>query len=422
MNLAAAISLLAFGLVSCKGSPPTSPPDGDPGLTAPPAAKLVIGASVRPDPREIALRVEQWSEPLVVGLSPAVFSRVRVVANPQGSPNLLEITNASPSRSYCPPEPGDRKTLRPGQSFRLEACGSGMATLLVTTTTGVPIDTLVFAVGDFDPGADELSPDWDPAFNIELDYLSDFTQAQKDEIERAGRRWESVITADVEDYGRFGEAPYSAYQDLLDVTLHYDEAVDDLHVFVHYAPEWNTIASSAILYYRATGHNFPVYGIVILGPDALEGDLSLIALHELAHVLGFTKSHWERRGLLFNASKDSPGADAYFYGLEARKAFNQVGGLRYQGRKVPVENSWLAGRGGRDSHWRGSVFGTELMGYARTNAPLSLVTVQAMADLGYTVDASQADSYEVPERAAGKATADPHAWCLIPDIRAMPAH
>ena len=57
-------------------------------------------------------------------------------------------------------------------------------------------------------------------------------------------------------------------------------------------------------------------------------------------------------------------------------------------------------------HWREFVFGEELMSstfaIGETQA-LSVVTVQALADLGYVVDVSQADDYSLPP--AGKPVA-----------------
>ena len=239
---------------------------------------------------------------------------------------------------------------------------------------------------------------------------------------------ETVITGDVEDYLGFEQKPQIKYEDLLDVTLEYDEAVDDVHIFIIYMEHWPVLGSGTSLFYRPQGEGLPIYGIVILGPGSLGSsfilgeNLYVIALHELAHALGFSSDIWNIKGLLFNPSKDDPGADTYFFGLDARKSFNQVGGLDYRGRKVPVENSPTASAASRDSHWRFSVFDHELMTpYSRAiDSPLSIVTIQSMADLGYVVDTSQADEYELPDNAAKRAVdADP--WCQVPDIQPVSA-
>lgn len=55
------------------------------------------------------------------------------------------------------------------------------------------------------------------------------------------------------------------------------------------------------------------------------------------------------------------------------------------------------GNGTRDSHWREKTFNQELMtGYAQPNMALSVITIGALADLGYQVNAVVADPYSVP--------------------------
>ena len=69
------------------------------------------------------------------------------------------------------------------------------------------------------------------------------------------------------------------------------------------------------------------------------------------------------------------------------------------GSKVPVENA----EENRDIHWRGDVLGHEIMsswytmGMPGDDPPLSAITVQSVAALGYQVDVSMADPYELPE-------------------------
>jgi hypothetical protein len=91
------------------------------------------------------------------------------------------------------------------------------------------------------------------------------------------------------------------------------------------------------------------------------------------------------------------GADTHFRGTAAVTAFNAVGGSGYTGgQKVPVENQ-EGGAGTRDSHWRASVFKNELMtGFLTTGLnPLSRVTIASFGDLGYQVDQTAADPYQL---------------------------
>jgi hypothetical protein len=87
--------------------------------------------------------------------------------------------------------------------------------------------------------------------------------------------------------------------------------------------------------------------------------------------------------------------DTYFTGTFAIAAFDAAGGTSYTGgNKVPVEN--LLGVGSGDVHWRESVLMNELMTPVLNGSepnPLSAITTQSLADLGYTVDSSQADSF-----------------------------
>ena len=145
------VSFAVVALVSC---------DSPAGPVAPkPAAKLVIESTVRPDPAAADFsEIGTWNPTaFAVDLSPVALRYVRVFANPTGAERLIEIRrNSIAGRSYCPPEQNDRHSVKPGQPFYLEACGSGLASLLMTTTTNTPIDTLYFPVGSI--LTDPISP------------------------------------------------------------------------------------------------------------------------------------------------------------------------------------------------------------------------------------------------------------------------
>ncbi|WP_419947489.1 leishmanolysin-related zinc metalloendopeptidase [Candidatus Palauibacter sp.] len=126
-------------------------------------------------------------------------------------------------------------------------------------------------------------------------------------------------------------------------------------------------------------------------------DVEEVILHEIGHVLGIG-TVWVDHGLLRNPSVHNTGADTHFTGPLAIAAFDERGGANYDdGEKVPVENT--SGPGAADSHWRESVLGHELM--TPFQAPgerdlLSLITVQSLADLGYSVKVSLAEIYRIP--------------------------
>ena len=135
------------------------------------------------------------------------------------------------------------------------------------------------------------------------------------------------------------------------------------------------------------------------------GDMEEVILHEMGHVLGIGTA-WRSFGLLVNPSLGNPGADTHFKGRLSLEAFDAAGGTDYDGgEKVPVENQ--AGPGSGDAHWRESVLDHELMTPYQNGGvldPLSAITIQSLADLGYTVDVKLAEPYRLPGVAAGPPT------------------
>jgi len=109
-------------------------------------------------------------------------------------------------------------------------------------------------------------------------------------------------------------------------------------------------------------------------------------------------------------------------------AYNSIFGTT--ATAVPVENT--GGGGTRDSHWRESIFRSEIMtGWIGpgTNMPISRITVGSLADLGYTVNMAAADAYVPPgttSTAGGGATTEsgqgsirtPEAF----EVEAVPLH
>ncbi len=149
------------------------------------------------------------------------------------------------------------------------------------------------------------------------------------------------------------------------------------------------------------------------------GTLNAVVLHEMAHVIGFGTVWGPPQPIygivancLFDTSTALSPQDTYFGCPFGQAAFDSVGGTSYTGASltppggniVPVENcgqstrlligSEACGAGTINSHWRLPVFGNELMvGYLPSNPKLSIVTVAAQQDLGYTVNYDAADPY-----------------------------
>ena len=244
------------------------------------------------------------------------------------------------------------------------------------------------------------------AFNIDVVFVdeSDFTQAEKAIIQRAARRWEEVVVGDLPDVD-YSNKPEEWYDEDLEAKIVVSGVIDDVRIFINDVDLGadGPAGRAGGLTYRydiveERGKWLPDIGAVVINKNTqstlnrlrndenyeyYEGHFLRLVIHEIGHVLGIGAWDW----------KQEEDADIYFPGPLAIKAFDQAGGTNYKGAKVPVENeSW-------PSHWRESVFGDEVMTTSPSqnfNAPLSAITIQALADLGYKVDVSKADPYRLP--------------------------
>ncbi|WP_174763041.1 hypothetical protein [Anabaena sp. UHCC 0187] len=114
------------------------------------------------------------------------------------------------------------------------------------------------------------------------------------------------------------------------------------------------------------------------------GELFSVVQHELLHGLGFGNL-WEAKGLVDYAGTPL----AQYNGQEAVKAFQELGGLTSH---INLENN---GNGSAGLHWNENIFQDEVMTADYNNgkdgnAPISLVTIASLADLGYQVNLNRA--------------------------------
>jgi hypothetical protein len=129
------------------------------------------------------------------------------------------------------------------------------------------------------------------------------------------------------------------------------------------------------------------------------GTLEAVILHEMLHVIGIG-TLWEAKGLAFGTA---PGSTPLFTGTLATAACqNDHDGAIFCSSGVPREDclnlSQSCGGGTINSHWKESVFRTELMtGYLNAGLnPFSKMTIQSLADLGYGVHLVPLDAYVIP--------------------------
>ena len=262
----------------------------------------------------------------------------------------------------------------------------------------------------------------DEAFDIELVFVGP-ESPYDGVIERAAARWEQLIPYGLPDAFIREEVSCDGGGGEVGVV---EQLVDDLVIYVairNIDGDRGIVGSAAPCYAREEGIT-PFVGAMAfdaadVGWMAEEEWLEDVALHEIGHVLGIG-TVWSDHGLLQNPSlPDNLGADTHFSGTRAVAAFNEAGGSTYTGGKVPVENRYGSGSG--DSHWREAILGNELMTSRIGGSvnPLSRITVESLADLGYRVSFDGADRFELDLEMAGARQEGPTIE-LVDDILPIP--
>ena len=229
-------------------------------------------------------------------------------------------------------------------------------------------------------GEDADPNSFQPGYTIDVHFLGGLSESQKALFKGAARRWSRVITGDLPDMMVGGQR------------------VDDLLI---YAKGDNIDGQGRVLgqagplqlrprtYLPATGSM--TFDIADLPGMERNGSLEDVIVHEMGHCIGVgTIRPW------YSLLDGRGGADPTFRGPNAMREYGLL--LRREPTFVPVENT--GGRGTRDSHWRETTFGNEMMtGYVRrAGNPISRLTVAALADLGYVTDLNAAEAYTLSGR------------------------
>ena len=244
------------------------------------------------------------------------------------------------------------------------------------------------------------------SFDVDVILVGDVSERLREAFEDAADRWMSILAGTelpdvpLDRPTRLGCSDIFTQEKV-------EGSIDDLVVVasvVELDGPGGALAGAQVCSVRE-GSLMPFLGVTIFDKDDLDGfgsrELEEVILHEMGHVLGFG-TLWPQFGLLSDPSRIVSGADAHFTGEMAIAAFDDAGGVNYGGgAKVPVENR--GGPGSVDTHWREAVFQREIMSSTvavGTSESLSAITIQSLADLGYTVDVSLAEPYRLPSLGA----------------------
>lgn len=224
-------------------------------------------------------------------------------------------------------------------------------------------------------------------YTISTRFVASATSRQRQAVENAVSRWQTVITTDLVSI------PVNAPAGTCFTTQPaLNEVVDDILIFVEFVDidgAGKTLGEAGPCYIRSD-NSLPVVGHLKLDVSDLQqmetiGTLDDVVLHEIGHVLGIG-TLWPTKSLLSGTGTQDP----QFVGTYAIAAFRAMGGLD---AAVPVENSGEVGT--REGHWRETVFGNELMtGWiSRGGNPLSRLTIASLQDLGYGANSGAASTF-----------------------------
>lgn len=231
-------------------------------------------------------------------------------------------------------------------------------------------------------------------FDIHVVVEGGFTPEQVTAIRAAAERWTDVIVGDKPDLVIPEDYQVPSHCEGIETLS--PGTIDDFRVSLSMRPPGEG-SRLAICEFRSTPMSRePVWihyamdenWLRVFGSDIQEG-----MTHHFGHLLGF--GYFWSSFLRNPTTEEGPGADTHFVDPATIAAFDAAGGSDWtEGSKVPVENNPLRGP---DFHWRLSVFGKEIMTLPTpvwgSNVPMSAITVQSMAALGYEVDVSMADPF-----------------------------
>jgi hypothetical protein len=227
----------------------------------------------------------------------------------------------------------------------------------------------------------------DGGYNISLVTVGNPPPEVTAALSAAAQRWQGVIADGLPDVngtisaGDCGSNPA------------FSGTIDDVLIFAGTADidGPNNILAQAGPCIARSDNGLTIAGVLIIDNadiGAFSSQLSEIVVHEMGHILGIG-TLWPNFNLLFGAGSRNP----LFAGYGAFNEYFALGGYSLP----PVENE--GGSGTRDSHWRESVFGNELMtSFLNTGIPnpLSRLTIASLGDLGYSVNFAAAEPYQLP--------------------------
>ncbi|MDQ6736609.1 MAG: Ig-like domain-containing protein [Gemmatimonadota bacterium] len=269
----------------------------------------------------------------------------------------------------------------------VQGLGSGKTTLTVTTGTGsvrIPISVAVLQTN---------------GFTIDLRFVGNVSQTVRNAAAQAVGRWQQIISAPLIPYHIV-----TAANDCGAGIPAVDTTETNMMIIVttdKIDGPGKTVGEGGPCVLRDDSPQTTALGTLTIDTAdvaslAAAGLLVPVITHEMGHILGIG-TLWQGIPSYASLATGLGGSNPVFVGHAARVASAALGFTSDSSQGVPIENTGTVGDGTRDSHWRTSVFGHELMtGTIHSGLnPLSLVTIQTLADFGYTVVPEAAEDFNV---------------------------
>lgn len=206
---------------------------------------------------------------------------------------------------------------------------------------------------------------------------------QKVAIEQAAKRWEGIIA---EGFPASKNVPDVGDLDDFLLEFQYSE------LYVGSTNRGQKVLAGAIpTKFRGGEKSLPFRGVVTIYGNLATYPLSnweweSIMMHEIAHALGFSPGLRNFKGLESIRMNNR----LYFLGPLAAEAYRDI---LFQSGKRDLSPETLVPLDNDGGHWDGRDLSWDIMSPMHfRGSVITKVTIQAMADIGYTVDVSKADT------------------------------
>ena len=242
-------------------------------------------------------------------------------------------------------------------------------------------------------------------FKIDLRFVGNVSTTLQTAAQAAAARWEQVISAPLQSYrvdvnqNDCGQGIPAVHESVQNMIIYI--ASDSIDGPSNTAGEGGPCVLRDPPVAMLTALGSLTIDSADVGYLAQSGSLVDLLTHEMGHILGIgtlwgplcTVDNSSGQQCFPNTASGIGGSNPRFLGADARAAAMELGFSTDSSVGVPIENT--GGVGTKDGHWRATVFGHELMTGTLHNGgnPMSLVTIEALADFGYTVVPEAADDF-----------------------------